>query len=171
MDKTALLIQLDEIMESYDDPKERLIQILLDLQKASGQNFLPRECIEKISKKLKMPLSEVCEVATFYSMFNHQPKGKYVIEVCKSAPCHVRGSKNVLTMLEDELGIKLGETTADGLFTIQHSNCFGACDISPAIKINDKVYGNLTKDRIEDIIRILKYIGGNEHGKNSEINF
>lgn len=156
MSKTTLLTQLDKIIEKYDGSQERLIQILLDLQKASGQNYLPGDCIEEISKKLDMPVSKVYEVATFYSMFNQEPKGKYIIEVCKSAPCHVRGSNSVTKMFENVLGIKVGETTPDGFFTLQHSNCFGACDISPAIKIGEKVYGNLTKEKIEEIIKMYR---------------
>ena len=98
MSETPLLMQVDSIVEKYNGSKERLIQILLDLQKASGRNYIPEDCIEKLSNKLDIPLSKVFEVATFYSMFNREPKGKYIIEVCKSAPCHVRGSKRVSKM-------------------------------------------------------------------------
>lgn len=156
MNEKPLLMQLDSIIEKYKGSQERLIQILLDLQKASGHNYLPEECIIEISKKLDMPLSKVYEVATFYSMFNQEPKGKYIIEICKSAPCHVRGSNDVAKMLEEALGIKIGETTSDNMFTLQYSNCFGACDISPAIKIGEKVYGNLTIEKIKELINMYR---------------
>lgn len=156
MSETSLLNQVDEIIERYNGSRERLIQILLDLQKVSGQNYLPEDCIIEISKKLDMQPSKVFEVATFYSMFNQEPKGKYIIEICKSAPCHVTGSENITKMFEEALGIKMGETTSDGLFTLQHSNCFGACDISPAVKIGEKVYGNLTKEKIKEIINMYR---------------
>lgn len=156
MNEKPLLMQLDSIIEKYKGSQERLIQILLDLQKASGHNYLPEECIIEISKKLDMPLSKVYEVATFYSMFNQEPKGKYIIEICKSAPCHVRGSKDVAKIFEEALGIKIGETTSDNMFTLQYSNCFGACDISPAIKIGEKVYGNLTIEKIKELINMYR---------------
>lgn len=156
MNEKPLLMQLDSIIEKYKGSQERLIQILLDLQKASGQNYLPEECIIEISKKLDMPLSKVYEVATFYSMFNQEPKGKYIIEICKSAPCHVRGSKDVAKMFQEALGIKIGGTTSDNMFTLQYSNCFGACDISPAIKIGEKVYGNLTIEKIKELINMYQ---------------
>lgn len=156
MSDKSLLVQVNDIIEKYNGSKERLIQILLDLQKASGQNYLPEECIIEISKKLDMPVAKVYEVATFYSMFNQSPKGKYIIEVCKSAPCHVRGSKNAAKMFEEALGIKMGETTSDNIFTLQYSNCFGACDISPAVKIGEKVYGNLTEEKIKELINMYR---------------
>jgi len=156
MNETPLLSQVDSIIEKYDGSKERLIQMLLDLQKASGQNHIPGDCIIKLSDKLNMPASAVFEVATFYSMFNMEPKGKYIIEVCKSAPCHVSGSKNVSEMFEDALKIKIGETTPDNLFCLQYSSCFGGCDVSPAVKIDDTVYGNLTMEKINEIIDMYR---------------
>lgn len=171
MDKTALSLQIDKIIEKYDNPKERLIQILLDLQKSSVQNYLSEECLSLLSEKLGMLQSHIYEVATFYSMFNHKPKGNYIIEICKSAPCYVRGSKMITEKFEEILGIKVGETTPDGLFTLHHTSCFGACDVSPAIKIEEKVYGNLTDERIEEIVRILKYIGGRDNGEDNKIDF
>lgn len=153
MNKTELLSQLDEIIENYGRLKDNLLQILLDLQKVSGHNYLPEECLEEISSQLNLPLSKVYEVATFYSMFNHEPKGKYIIEICNSAPCHVEGADDLTKLFENVLGIKVGEITTDGIFSLQHSSCFGACDISPAIKIGTEVYGNLTKEKIEEIIK------------------
>lgn len=156
MSETPLSVQVSSVIEKYNGSKERLIQVLLDLQKASGQNYLSEDCIKEVSRKLDIPLSKVFEVATFYAMFNAQPKGKYIIEVCKSAPCHVRGSKSVSKMFEDALKIKMGETTPDNLFSLQYSNCFGACDVSPAVKINEKVYGNLTMEKINEIIDMYR---------------
>jgi len=153
MGKTGLLSQLNEIIERYGRLQDNLIQILLDLQKVSGHNYLPEECLEEISNQLELPLAKVYEVATFYSMFNHEPKGKYIIEICNSAPCHVEGANDLTKLFEDVLGIKVGEITTDGIFSLQHSSCFGACDISPAIKIGTEVYGHLTKEKIEEIIK------------------
>jgi len=156
MSGTPLSMQVSSIIEKYNGSKERLIQILLELQKASGQNYLSEDCLKEVSKKLDITLGKVFEVATFYAMFNSEAKGKYVIEVCKSAPCHVTGSKSVSKMLEDALKIKMGETTPDNLFTLQYSSCFGGCDISPAVKIDEKVYGNLTAEKINEIIDMYR---------------
>lgn len=156
MNEISLLNKTDNIIEKYNGSKERLIQILLDLQKASGQNYIPEVCIEEISEKLDIPLGKVFEVATFYSMFNRKPKGKYAIEICKSAPCHVTGAKSLSKMFEEALGIKMGETTSDNLFSLQYSNCFGGCDMAPAVKINEKIYGNLTTEKIKEIIDMYR---------------
>ena len=140
------------VLQKYGWAKENLIQIMLELQKLSENNCLPKDWVAKVAETLELPLSKVYGVITFYSMFHTEPTGKYFIEVCKSGPCHIAGAENVLHMLEKELGIKPGETTPDGCFTLTKSSCFGACDIAPAIKIGEKVFGNLTKDKLKEII-------------------
>jgi NADH-quinone oxidoreductase subunit E len=86
-------------------------------------------------------------------MLSETPRGKYIIEICKSTPCHVLKGLNIVNIFEQELNIKIGETTPDNLFTLQYTSCVGACDIGPVAKIGDEVYGNLTKDKIVDIIK------------------
>lgn len=141
-----------EVLEKYGCAKENLTQIMLELQKLSESNHLPPEWVTYVSDTLSIPMSRVFSVITFYSMFNMEPKGRNIIEVCKSGPCHVSGSESILAMLEGELGIKPGETTRDGTFTLMKSSCFGACDIAPAIKIGEEVYGNLTRSKLKDIV-------------------
>ncbi|KLU66962.1 NADP-reducing hydrogenase subunit HndA [Desulfosporosinus acididurans] len=145
--------KVDEVLEKFRYAKEDLIQILLELQMLSGKNYLPQEWVEYVAKALDMPMNKVYGVMTFYGMFSTKPRGKNLIEVCKSGPCHVSGSQGIELMLEKELAIKPGETTDDGLFTLERSNCFGACDIAPAIKIGEKVYGNLTPDSLRAVIK------------------
>ncbi|RCX14305.1 NADH-quinone oxidoreductase subunit E [Anaerobacterium chartisolvens] len=152
-----------EVLSRYGNQKESLIQIMLELQQLSGNNYLPAEWVAAVSEALQMPLSKVYGVITFYAMFNTSPKGKFIVEVCKSGPCHVSGAENVLCMLEEELGIKAGETTCDGIFTLQLSSCFGACDIAPAIKVGESVYGNLTREKLKDII--VSYREGLKYAK------
>ncbi|MFA6808198.1 MAG: NAD(P)H-dependent oxidoreductase subunit E [Eubacteriales bacterium] len=144
--------KVKEVLSKYHNEKENLVQIMLEVQKLSEKNYLPDEWVRYVAEALDLPLSKVYGVITFYAMFNNKPRGKNLIEVCKSGPCHVNGSANIIAMLEKELGIKPSETTSDGLFTIELSNCFGACDIAPAVKIGEKVYGNLTQDSIKNII-------------------
>ena len=144
--------KINEVLEKYRYAQENLIQIMLELQVLSERNYLPKETVEYVAKALDMPVSKAYGVITFYAMFNLEPQGKNLIEVCKSGPCHVMGAEGIVEMLEKELEIKPGEMTSDGLFSIKLSSCFGACDISPAIKIGEKVYGNLTQDTLKEII-------------------
>ncbi|ADY57185.1 NADH dehydrogenase (quinone) [Syntrophobotulus glycolicus DSM 8271] len=144
------------VLEKFGTGKENLIQIMLELQQLSGNNYLPQEWVEEVAKALEMPMSKVYGVMTFYAMFDTEKRGKNLIEVCKSGPCHVAGAENVMELLEEALRIKPGETTDDGLFTLEYSACFGACDIAPAIKIGENVYGNLTEAKLKEIINSYK---------------
>lgn len=144
--------KVQDVVKRFGNGGENLIQIMLELLQLSGKNYLPKEWVEYVAKELDLPISKVYGVITFYAMFDNEPRGKTLIEVCKSGPCHVSGAESIVIMLEKELGIKLGETTSDGLFTLEKSSCFGACDIAPAIKIGENVYGNLTQDSLREII-------------------
>lgn len=144
--------KVKEVLDRYGNSQDNLIQVMLELQNQSGTNSLPHEWVVFVAEKLGIPVSKVYSVITFYSMFGIEQRGKYLIEVCKSGPCYVTGSKNVLQLLEDKLNIKPGQTTEDGLFTLIQSSCFGACDIAPAIKIGEKVYGNLTSEKLSEIV-------------------
>ncbi len=150
--------RVKEVLNSFGNEKTNLIQIMLKLQEMSGTNSLPKEWVEFVAKELNLPISRVYGVITFYAMFGVEPRGKFVLEVCKSAPCHVTGGENLLEMIENVLKIKVGETTEDGVFTLIKSACFGACDISPAIKIGDEVYGNLTEAKLSELVN--QYRGG-----------
>ncbi|MCX8128834.1 MAG: NAD(P)H-dependent oxidoreductase subunit E [Clostridia bacterium] len=156
--------KVKEVLDKFGNAKENLIQIMLELQLLSGKNYLPAEWVSYVAESLDLPLSKVYGVITFYAMFGMEPRGKYLIEVCKSGPCHVSGAENVIHMLEKELGIKPGQTTGDGIFTLMLSSCFGACDIAPAIKIGENVYGNLTEGSLKDIV--ISYREGLNYGKN-----
>lgn len=147
-----------EVLNRHGNSKDNLIQVMLELQNISGTNSLPHEWVEFVAEKLDLPLSRVYSVITFYSMFGIEPRGKYVVEVCKSGPCHVTGAENVLKLLEKEIGVKPGQTTEDGVFTLIQSACFGACDISPAIKIGEKVYGNLTAEKLTEIVNSYREV-------------
>ncbi|MFV0519737.1 MAG: NAD(P)H-dependent oxidoreductase subunit E [Lachnospirales bacterium] len=145
-----------EVMTKYEKTQNNLIQIMLEVQELSGTNSLSYEEVDYVAKELGMTSSKVYGVLSFYAMFGFEPRGKHLIEVCKSAPCHVTGAKNLLKMIEDELAIKVGETTKDNMFTLLQSPCFGACDISPAIKIGEKVYGNLTQEKLSEVLNLYK---------------
>lgn len=148
--------QVLEIIQKKGKEKEQILSILLEIQKASGKNYVDRTWARLVADELGVPLTKVYDVLTFYAMYSTEPRGKHVIEICKSAPCHVAKASAVVQMFEEALGIKMGETTADQLFTLQYTSCIGACDIAPAVKIGEKVYGHLTKEKVAEIINSFR---------------
>ena len=143
---------VDDAIKKYEGQPDNLIEALHAIQKITS-NSLPEHVAKLVACKLGMPVSKVYGVATFYSIFSTKPRGRYVIRMCKSAPCHVVGAGNVMKAFEKKLGIKVGETTYDGKFTLEYCECLGICHESPAVMINDDVYGNLTPEGIQDIIQ------------------
>ena len=148
--------QIITIIEAHGKSKEGLLSILLDIQKASEENYVHEQWAKLVAEQLELPVSKVYEVLTFYAMFSTKPRGKYVIEVCKSTPCHISKSDSIVKILEKELGIKIGDTTEDKMFTLLYTHCVGACDIGPVLKIGEDVYGNLTVDKITDLINAYR---------------
>ncbi|SCM81490.1 NADP-reducing hydrogenase subunit HndA [uncultured Sporomusa sp.] len=144
--------QVLSIINKYGKAKEQLLSILLDIQATSGENYVAEEWAEVVACQLDVPISKVHDVLTFYAMFSTVPRGQYVIEICKSTPCHVTKADAVVAMFEEALGIKLGETTADNQFTLLHTSCVGACDIGPVAKIGEEVYGNLTAAKVAELV-------------------
>ncbi|MBA1333943.1 MAG: hypothetical protein HPY66_0336 [Firmicutes bacterium] len=144
--------KLEEIVEINGTTEDKLLTTLLEVQSASELNYISQEDAEFIAEKFGIPLNRIYEVISFYSMLSMKPRGKHIIEVCKSSACHVRKGKNLLKMLEDILGIKAGEATSDNNFYIEEVNCFGACDKAPAIKIGNDIYGNLDRKKLTEII-------------------
>ena len=134
---------------------DMLINVLHAIQEHFN-NFIPPEAVEELSELMNYPPSRLYEVLTFYTMFSTKPRGKYVIRVCQSTPCHVTGGREVIEALKDVLGIDFGETTDDGLFTLEYSSCLGLCGVAPVMMINDMAYGNLTPERVKAIIEELR---------------
>ena len=127
-----------------------MMLILSDIQKEYG--YIPLEVQELVSELTGTPVSDIYGVVTFYSFFSLTPKGKYVVGVCLGTACYVKGSQLVLDKFQDLLGIKPGETTADGLFTLDALRCLGACALAPAVSINGKVYPMVQVSQVEKII-------------------
>ncbi|WP_425448699.1 NAD(P)H-dependent oxidoreductase subunit E [Dethiothermospora halolimnae] len=144
------------IIEEVGTTGDKLIEILLKVQNTKDKKYITEEELKIVSRELKVPLSKVYGVVTFYSMFSLKKRGRYVIEICNSGPCYVNGSRNIVKIFENILGIKIGETTKDGLFSMDYTSCIGACDVAPAVKINDQVYGNLNEEKIKAIIADLR---------------
>jgi len=150
--------QIIEICNRYKDEPTPLMLILSDIQKEYG--YIPLEVQEVVSSETGIPVSEIYGVVTFYSFFSLQPKGKYVIGVCLGTACYVKGSQNIIDKFSEILKIKPGQTTSDGLFTLDALRCIGACGIAPACSINGKVYPKLTVDKVQGIINEYLALGG-----------
>ena len=142
--------QIREIVERYKDEETPLMMILEAIQSEYG--YIPLEVQELVSELTGVPVAEIYGVVTFYSFFSLTPKGKYVIGVCLGTACYVKGSQLVMDKFSEILGIKPGETTSDGLFTLDALRCIGACGIAPAISINGKVYPKMSVDKVQAII-------------------
>lgn len=150
--------QIEKIIERYQDEKTPLMMILSDIQNEYG--YIPLEVQELISEKTGIPVAEIYGVVTFYSFFSLTPKGKYVIGVCLGTACYVKGSQQVLDKFSELLNIKAGQTTEDGLFTLDALRCIGACGIAPALSINGKVYPKVAIADVAKIIEEYRSLGG-----------
>lgn len=155
-------MRLKEVIDKHGRQTEELLHILLEYQQNKNANFISEDEVKLVAKELGISESWVYSVISFYTLFSTKPRGRYVIQVCNDVPCYINGSTNVLEELEGILKIKSGETTRDGVFTIEHTSCIGCCNMSPAIRIGEELYGNLTSGRISEIISLYrrKY---NEH--------
>jgi len=149
-------MKVKEIVRKYDKKRENLLQILHEIQDNNPQNYISKEDIDILSKEIGIPISDIAGTASFYSMFSFKPRGKYIIRICASPPCHIMGAETIFEVIAEELQIKKGETTIDGLFTLEETSCLGVCAVAPAVMINDTVYGNLTGDKIKKIIAQIK---------------
>lgn len=143
--------QIKKIVERYKDEETPLMMILEAIQSEYG--YIPLEVQELVSELTGIPVAEIYGVVTFYSFFSLKPKGKYVIGVCLGTACYVKGSQSVMDKFSEQLGIKPGETTDDGLFTLDALRCIGACGIAPAISINGKVYPKMDQGKVAGIIK------------------
>lgn len=140
------------ILNKFDKNADNLLALLHDLQDANGQHYLADEDVRAAAEHLGLPYSFVYSVASFYTMYSFTPRGKHIVRICQSPPCHLLGSTTISKELMSLLGIRFGQTTADGMFTLEMSSCLGVCGVAPAMMINDEVYGNLTPQRIREII-------------------
>jgi NADH-quinone oxidoreductase subunit E len=145
---------LDQILEGRRSQPNQLIEVLQDVQKSYG--YIPREAIESVSKGLGVPLIEVYRVASFYKAFKLKPSGKHVLTMCAGTACHVRGSGLLLDHAVSQLGVKPGEVTPDGLFSIEHVNCLGACALGPIIAENGSYHHHVTPAKLRKLIETLR---------------
>ncbi len=145
---------LDSVLETYGSVSSNLITILQKAQEIYG--YLPKDVMYHISENVGITPAEVMGVATFYSQFRLTPIGKYLIMSCQGTACHVNGSERVFAAISDYLGIGNGETTEDGLFTLEEVACLGCCSLAPVIMINGEAFGNLTPDSVVEVIKNIQ---------------
>ncbi len=143
-----------EIVQKRGAGRENLLEILHDIQEGTEGHYLPQDKLKDLSAAMQLQVSEIVSTASFYTLFSLKPRGKHIIRVCESPPCYVMGETNVLDAVETMLGIKVGETTKDGLFTLETTSCLGTCGVAPVMMIDTEVYGNLTYNRVMDILDV-----------------
>jgi NADH-quinone oxidoreductase E subunit len=141
---------INRVIERYKGQEGAMIPILHAIQQKLG--YLPEEVQAYIAQKMEVPLSEIYGIVSFYTLFCTQPKGKHRISVCLGTACYVRGSGLILDELEKQLGIRVGETTKDGLFTLEACRCLGACGLAPVLTVDEHVHGRLTTEEIAAVI-------------------
>ena len=139
----------DAILKKFDPRLDNILFILHELQDNNPQHYLANADIEKCADYLNIPYSYVHGVVTFYSMFSLKPRGRYIIRLCDSPPCHLMGSESLLDYLKKKLKVDVGETTADGVFTLEITSCLGICGVAPALMMNEEMIGNLTPERVD----------------------
>ncbi|HQA50227.1 MAG: NAD(P)H-dependent oxidoreductase subunit E [Syntrophomonadaceae bacterium] len=155
----------ESLIGSYPGQPQYILAIMQDLQKQ--YNYLPRLAISMISGHVRVPVSKVYAIASFYKAFSLTPKGRYVFRVCDGTACHIKNSETLLDQLHQHLGIRAGQTSEDGQFSIETVNCLGACALAPVVVVNGKVYGKVKPGDLEEIIREC---GGQCHVRENEGN-
>ncbi|MFO7642982.1 MAG: NADH-quinone oxidoreductase subunit NuoE [Desulfosarcina sp.] len=144
-------IELDTMIDQeFGRDKENLIMILQAMQRR--YNYLPKPALTYLSAKIEVPYSKIYEVATFYSTFSLEPRGRNIISICLGTACHVRGAERVREQLHESLHIADGQTTEDGRYTLESVRCIGCCSLGPVIKINDDMHARIASDEVQKVL-------------------
>lgn len=143
--------RIDQIINKYQAEPSYLIQVLLDIQ--AENHWLPKDALEQVGQRLKVPMTWIQHIATFYKAFSLVPKGRNKIHVCMGTACHVRGAMRVLDTVQDLTGIKAGETDLDLKFSLQTVNCLGCCALGPVVEINGKTHGKMAPGKAADVLK------------------
>ena len=141
---------IESVISKHNYKKDSIIQILQAIQ--DEHKYLPAEILKYLSKRLRIPLSEIYSLATFYTVFSLEPRGKHLITICMGTACHVRGASDVLNRIEERLGVRAGSTTADKQFTLETVNCLGACALAPVVVIDGEYYGQTTVNKVDKLL-------------------
>jgi NADH-quinone oxidoreductase subunit E len=150
MEDTMNSAQIDTVLEARGSDQSSLVAILQEIQKREG--YLPKKTLELLAEKMKIPLSRLYAMSTFYRAFSMVPTGKHHVCVCMGTACHVRGGQAMLNKVEQLLGTRAGQTTRDRRFTVDTVRCLGCCSIGPVVKIDDDTFGRVKQEQIESIM-------------------
>jgi NADH-quinone oxidoreductase subunit E len=142
----------EAILKKFKPNVENLLYILHDLQNNNPQKYVSPEDIRVSADYLNVPYSYIHSVAGFYTMFSLKPRGRNIIRLCESPPCHLMGSESLLDYLKGILKVDVGGTTKDGMFTLELTSCLGVCGVAPAMMLNEEMHGNLTPERVDAIL-------------------
>lgn len=142
--------RIDRIIDDYECETGVLIQLLLEIQRKL--NWIPPEAITRINKRLKIPVSEIYRVASFYTALSLKPRGRHLVRVCTGTACYVRGGPRILDSVERTLNIRAGETTEDAKFTLETVNCLGCCALGPVVEIDGQYHGKLSSASVEKLL-------------------
>jgi len=146
--------KIDKIIDRYSNDPSSLIQVLLEIQ--SENRWLPKEALQKVSKKLKVPLNRIQHIVTFYKAFSVVPKGRHEIHVCTGTACHVRGASRVLNTVQDLTGLKPGLTDQELKFSLDTVSCVGCCALGPVMVIDGEYHGKMSPSKSEDVLNNYK---------------
>lgn len=144
---------IEELMRRYPRPRSAILPALHRVQEELG--WVPEEAQAEVAGIFGLPAGEVKSLVTFYSMYHRRPVGRYVLKFCRSISCWLRGAEDLHHHLEQRLGIRLGETTPDGTFTLLHAECLAACTGAPALQVNDRYFENATPERVDELLERL----------------
>jgi len=162
VDREKIKELIEELRKEQLEEGDILIYLLHRIQDHYQSHYIPPEVGEMVAEELNVPTSKVYEVLTFYTMFSTKPRGKYIVRVCTSLPCHVPGGREIVEFLKNELKVDFGGTTPDGLFTLEETGCLGLCGVAPVVMINDQYYGDLTIEKMKEIIESLRKLEGGD---------
>jgi len=149
-----LPLRVENQIDAFAGRPEELIQLLHLVQEEMG--YVPEEIHGRIASALGVSIGRIHGVVTFYHLFRTRPAGRHMIRLCQGTACHVRGAEKILTALQSELNVCLGETTEDGLFTLESVRCLGTCSLAPVMMIDEEVYGSLTRESVREVLRVYQ---------------
>ncbi len=148
------LARLDNILSRYEGEPYDLIPVLQDMQDEFG--YLPQDEVKEVARRLNVPLTQIYSVATFYKMFSLTPKGKHQLKVCLGTTCHLKGGPRLVDSVSSRLGVEVGYTSKDGLFSLETVGCLGSCAQAPVMMVDDKYYARVTVDKVPKILKLYQ---------------
>lgn len=147
------LQEVDTIINQWGATSASLLQIMLDIN--HRYHYLPAESLQRVSERLRMPINQVYSVATFFKVFSLKPRGRTIMHVCTGTACHVKGASRLLDRLEQDIGLRPGETTGDLAFTLETVNCVGACSSAPVIVVGNATYTEMNPNKVSKLVKDL----------------